>query len=178
MLTSTFSAVAASHGSQPQSERQLNIGYVAGAVQRVGAVAVRYSLVVIIAWIGAMKFFEFEAKGISGLVANSPLLSWVYHVLSVRAFSGVLGSVELTIALLLAIRPWSPKASAVGAGLAIPMFLTTLSFLITTPGAWEPTHGGFPFVGDLAGFLLKDIVLLAAAIWSLGDSLAALSKQK
>ena len=178
MSASTQFSVAASDESQLRSEQRSNAADFGATVQRAGAVAVRYSLVIIIAWIGVMKFYEFEAEGISGLVANSPLLSWVYHVLSVRAFSSVLGSVELTIALLLAIRPLSPRASAVGAALAIPMFLTTLSFLVTTPGAWEPSHGGFPFVGDLAGFLLKDIVLLATAIWSLGDSLAAVSKRE
>jgi len=40
------------------------------------------------------------------------------------------------------------------------MFLTTLSFLFTTPG-WEPTLG-FPGISAMPGqFLLKDVVLLA-----------------
>jgi uncharacterized membrane protein YkgB len=45
------------------------------------------------------------------------------------------------------------------------MFLTTLSFLFTTPG-WEPTLG-FPAISALPGqFVLKDIVLLGAAIFT------------
>ena len=53
------------------------------------------------------------------------------------------------------------------------MFLTTLSFLFSTPG-WEPSLGGFPALsGDVGEFLIKDIVSLGAALWSLGESLAS-----
>jgi uncharacterized membrane protein YkgB len=55
------------------------------------------------------------------------------------------------------------------------MFLTTLSFVFSTPG-WEPSLGGFPALSALPGqFLLKDVVLLGAAIWSLGESLTSVS---
>jgi uncharacterized membrane protein YkgB len=51
------------------------------------------------------------------------------------------------------------------------MFLTTLTFLFSTPG-WEPSLGGFPALSAMPGqFLLKDIVLLGAALWSLGEAL-------
>src|SRR5260370_7214873 len=53
------------------------------------------------------------------------------------------------------------------------MFLTTLSFLFSTPG-WEPSLGGFPALSGAVGqFLLKDVVLLGAAIWSLGEALTS-----
>jgi reactive chlorine resistance protein C len=60
--------------------------------------------------------------------------------------------------------------SAIGSGLAVAMFLTTLSFILSTPG-WEPSLGGFPAVSMVGGFLLKDIVLSGAAVWSLGQAL-------
>jgi reactive chlorine resistance protein C len=51
------------------------------------------------------------------------------------------------------------------------MFTTTLSFILSTPG-WEPSLGGFPALSAMPGqFLLKDIVLFGAAVWSLGDAL-------
>ncbi len=94
---------------------------------------------------------------------------------SVRQFSAGLGVVEVAIAILIALRPWSPKTSTVGSALAVVMFLTTLSFLFSTPG-WEPSLGGFPALSALPGqFLLKDVVLLGAAIWSLGESLTSVS---
>jgi len=63
----------------------------------------------------------------------------------------------------------------IGSALAVVMFLTTLSFVFSTPG-WEPSLGGFPALSALPGqFLLKDVVLLGAAIWSLGESLTSVS---
>ena len=136
--------------------------------------ALRYGLALVVGWIGMMKFTAYEASGIQPLVAHSPFLGWLYHFLSVRQFSDGLGIVEVGIAILIALRPWSPKASAIGSGIAVLMFLTTLSFLFSTPG-WEPTLGGFPALSAAVGqFLLKDVVLLGAATWSLGEALSAL----
>ena len=44
-------------------------------VQAVGSFVLRYGLVLVIGWIGLMKFTEYEAKGIEPLVARSPLMS-------------------------------------------------------------------------------------------------------
>ena len=144
------------------------------AIAALGSRVLRYGLVLVVGWIGLMKFTGYEANGIQPLVAHSPLMGWMYHLLTVRQFSDGLGLVEAAIAVLIALRFWSPKASAVGSALAVVMFLTTLSFLFSTPG-WEPTLGGFPALSALPGqFLLKDLVLLGAAIWSLGESLMSL----
>ena len=142
-------------------------------VQAAGSLVLRYGLVLVIGWIGLMKFTEYEAKGIQPLVAHSPLMGWLYGFLTVRAFSNALGVVEVAIAILIGLRPWSAKASAIGSAGAVLMFLTTLSFLVSTPG-WEPSLGGFPALSALPGqFLLKDVVLLGAALWSLGEAWAS-----
>jgi reactive chlorine resistance protein C len=135
-----------------------------------GALVLRYGLVLVIGWIGLMKFTGYEAKGIEPLVAHSPFMSWMYSFLSVQTFSDALGVVEVTIAILIGLRHWSAKASALGSAAAVIMFLTTLSFLFSTPG-WEPSLGGFPSLSALPGqFLLKDVVLLGAALWSFGEA--------
>jgi uncharacterized membrane protein YkgB len=90
-----------------------------------------------------MKFTGYEANGIQPPVAHNPLLGWVYHIWTVRQFAAGLGVVEVSIAILIALRPWSRKASAIGSAVAVLMFLTTLSFLFLTPG-WEPSLRGFP----------------------------------
>jgi reactive chlorine resistance protein C len=137
-----------------------------------GRLLVRYGLVVVIAWIGALKYTTYEAVAIQPLVAHSPLLSWVYHIVSVRAFAAVLGTAEITAALLIALRPLAPRISVPGSALAVLLFLGTLSFLFTTPGV--TAAGGFPVLSVLPGqFLLKDLVLAAAALWTLGDALGA-----
>jgi uncharacterized membrane protein YkgB len=140
-------------------------------VEAVGRGLARYGLVVVVAWIGLMKFTAYEAEGIRPFVANSPLMSWVYGPLSVRGFSAVLGIVEVAIAILIAARPFWPRACAVGSALAIVMLLTTLSFLLTTPGVWEPSLGGFPALSAIPGqFLIKDLALLGISLWSLGEA--------
>jgi uncharacterized membrane protein YkgB len=143
-------------------------------IEDVGKAILRWGLVLVVGWIGAMKFTAYEAMGIQPLVAHSPLMSWMYDFLSVRSFSTMLGFVEVATAVLIALRSISPKASAVGSFLAIGIFATTLSFLFSTPG-WEPSLGGFPALSTLPGqFLIKDVVLLGASVWSLGESLKAL----
>src|SRR5262245_36556176 len=140
-------------------------------VEAIGRELARYGLVVVVGWIGFMKFTAYEAEGISTYVANSPLMSWVYGFMSHRGFSAVLGVVELTIAILIAARPLLPRASALGSALAVGMFLTTLSFLFTTPGVWEPSAGGFPALSGFPGqFLIKDLALLGISLWSFGES--------
>ena len=141
-------------------------------ISDVGHRVLRYGLARVIGWIGLMKFTGYEANGIQPLVAHSPFMSWIYHFLTVQQFSNGLGVVEVTVAILIALRPWWPKASAIGSGMAVLMFLTTLSFLFSTPG-WESSLGGFPALSGAVGqFLIKDVVLLGAALWSLGESLA------
>jgi uncharacterized membrane protein YkgB len=140
-------------------------------VEAAGRELARFGLVVVVGWIGLMKFTAYEAEGIRLYVTNSPLLSWVYGPLSVRGFSAVLGVVEVAIALLIAVRPLSPRASALGSALAVGMFLTTLSFLATTPGVWEPSAGGFPALSGKPGqFLIKDLALLGISLWTLGEA--------
>ena len=103
-------------------------------LKSIGMHIARYGLAIVLLWIGGMKFTAYEAEGIKPLVANSPLMGWVYRVMSVGGFSSLLGVVEIAIGVLIALRPVWPMGSAVGSGLAAGMFLTTLSFLVTTPG--------------------------------------------
>ncbi len=81
--------------------------------------------------------------------------------------------VEITLGILIALRPVAPKLSAIGSLGAIIMFLITLSFTLTTPGVWQPGYG-FLFPSPFPGqFLAKDILLLGAAIWTAGEALLA-----
>ena len=144
----------------------------AGAIKKLGEFLIRYGLVLVLGWIGAMKFTAYEAAGIQGLVASSPLMSWMYKVFSLQATSNIIGVAEITAALLIAIRPISARLSAIGSVLAVCTFLATLTFLFSLPG-WEKSLGGFPALSGSGGFLLKDVVLLGAALFTLGDSLTA-----
>ena len=132
-----------------------------------GTLILRCSLVLALLFFGAQKWTRAEAEGIQPLVSHSPFLSWIYHVMTIQRGSELIGIVELAIGLLIALRHWSPKLCAVGSAGAICMFLTTLSFLVTTPGLDSGTQG----------FIMKDVFLLGAAVWSAGEALRSARAQ-
>ena len=147
-------------------------------LDRAGGALLRYSLVLILAWIGALKFTEFEARGIEPLVVSSPFMSWVYDVFSVTTFSALLGVLEIAAAALIAVKPWWPTFSMAGSVVAVGLFTATLSFLITTPGVFEASAGGFPVLSSTGQFLIKDVALLGISVWTLADSYRALQSRR
>jgi uncharacterized membrane protein YkgB len=140
-----------------------------------GQLVSRYGLVIVLAWIGFGKYVKMEARV---LIEHSFLMSWIYHFLSVRAVATGLGTAEILAAVLIALRPWSPRLSAAGSAMAVVLFLGTVSFLFTTPGLAVGHLAGIPILGAQPGqFLLKDLVLLGVALWTLGEALDARKKR-
>ena len=146
------------------------------SVTRVGQLVSRYGLVVVLAWIGFGKYVKMESRV---LIEHSPLMSWIYHFLSVGEGAAALGTMEIVAAVLIALRPAWPTASAAGSALGVILFLGTLSFLFTTPGVVATYAGPIPVLSGMPGqFLLKDLVLIGVTIWTLGDSLEARSRSR
>jgi reactive chlorine resistance protein C len=143
-------------------------------LQNIGAGVLRYGLAIILVSVGALKFAAYESFAAAGFFLNSPLLSWIApDIVSVRAFSGFIGVTEITLGLLIATRAFSPRLSALGSIGAIFVFLLTMTFVFSTPGVWQPGYG-FPYPSPAPGqFLLKDLLLLGAAIWTAGETLGA-----
>lgn len=154
----------------------LNAGPV---IERFGTSFIIVALAVIYFWFGGMKFTGYEANGIASFVKPSPILGWLYDIFSVQTFSNLLGILEISIGLMFLGRFVDPRISALGGFLSSGLFLTTLSFMLTTPGIAEPTAGGFPAISVAPGqFLLKDLGLLAASIFILGNSLTAIAARR
>ena len=176
--------------------------WVAASLDRVGMGLLRLGLVVVVVWIGGLKFANYEADSIVPLVANSPVMNFFYHhpapeyrrymnregelIPSHRqwqvtngtyAFSHGLGVVIVLIGLLIALHPFLPQAAAVGSFLLALMALTTLSFLLTTPEAWVPALGdathGFPYLSGAGRLIIKDAIMFGGAIVTLADSAKA-----
>jgi reactive chlorine resistance protein C len=140
-------------------------GFAIGArpFELLGGVVLRYGLVFFLVSIGLLKFTEAEALTIQPMVAHSPFMGWLYALTSVQGASNLIGVVEIALGVLLVIRRWWPRLSVVGSLGASVQFVITLSFLFTTPGL-SP---------DMQGFLMKDLMLLGAALWTAGDALRA-----
>jgi uncharacterized membrane protein YkgB len=173
----------------------------ASKLDRVAMGMLRGALVIVLLWIGGLKFVDYEADSIVPLVANSPVMSFLYHRPSeyrthmnkegelnlqhrawhqengTYAFSHALGTVIIVIGILIALYPIKPELSALGSGLLILMSCTTLSFLISTPEAWVPALGdanhGFPYLSGVGRLIVKDFIMLAAAVVTLADSAKA-----
>lgn len=142
-------------------------------LENLGAHLLRYALVAVLLWVGLLKFTAYEAEGIQGLVAHSPLFNWALGLFGLRTLSNLIGVSEILLGLLILTRPFAPKISALGSIGASVMFLVTLSFFLTTPGVWQSGYG-FPFPSPMPGqFLAKDMVLFAAAVWTAGEALRA-----
>jgi uncharacterized membrane protein YkgB len=174
----------------------------AASFDRIGLGLLRLGLVVVLVWIGGLKFARYEADGIVPLVANSPLMSFFYHhpapeyrpymnregelipahrdwheTNGTYPFAYGLGVVIVSIGILIALHPVLPQVAAAGSFLLILMSLTTLSFLITTPEAWVPALGdsahGFPFLSGTGRLVVKDAIMLGAAVTTMADSAKA-----
>ena len=130
----------------------------------------RIAIFIVMAWIGGLKVFQYEADGIVPFVANSPLMSFFYSKKAPEynsyknpegktvekniawhkqngtyIFSYGLGAVILVIGILTLLGIWHAKAGFAGGLLTSVMSLVTLSFLITTPEVYVPDLGGdFP----------------------------------
>jgi reactive chlorine resistance protein C len=135
-------------------------------LEEAGTGVLRYGVVFLLAVIGATKFTPWEAAAIEPLVTHSPFLSWLPKVLGLQGASNLIGAIEIATALAIAARRLSPAISAVGSLAGAGTFLTTLSFLFTTPGALSPMH-------PASGFLMKDIVLLGACLATAAEAARA-----
>lgn len=130
-----------------------------------GVFILRYSLVMIFLGFGLFKFTAYEAAAIAPLTENSPFFSWINAALGQRGGSNLIGTIEIITAILIALRQPFPRLSAMGSLMAAFALVGTLSFLVTTPGL-DPKSTD-------AGFLMKDIVLLGAALWTAAEALSA-----
>ena len=173
----------------------------ASGADRAGVAVTRAGLIVVLLWIGGQKVCRFEADGIVPFVANSPFMSFFYgypapeyrhhmnkegEVAPNRAwheqnhtytFAYGLGSVIVAYGLMLCLHPWFPRVAALGSFLVVVTSFVTLSFLVTTPECWVPDLGGpehgFPMLAAPGRLVLKDAIMMGAALVTMADSAAA-----
>lgn len=170
----------------------------ASQLDQVGIAITRIGLMIVLLWIGGLKAFKYEADGIIPFVANSPTMSFFlkdpqnykehrnpegalvpknrdWHERNgTYVFSYGLGAVICLYGIMLGCHPWMPKVAAIGSALVFIMSLVTLSFLITTPECWVPNLGdkdyGFPYLSGAGRLVLKDCIMMGAALVTLADS--------
>ncbi len=178
----------------------------ASRMDRIGVAVTRMGLIIVLLWIGGLKVARYEADGIVPFVANSPFMSFFYNdpggykehrnpegalVPANRAwheangtypFALGLGAVIVLYGLLLCFHPWLPQVATVGSFLVFIMSFVTLSFLITTPECWVPNLGdtthGFPYLSGAGRLVLKDAIMMGAALVTMADSARAYLRRR
>jgi len=178
----------------------------AARLDNVGITLTRVGLVVVLVWIGGLKAFRYEDEAIVPFVANSPVLSFFYHrpggeyrehmnregevipanqawqeANGTYRFAYGLGSVIVLFGLMIALHRVFPRVAAVGSFLVAVMSVVTLSFLVTTPEVWVAPLGGahgFPFLAGPGRLVVKDAVMLGAAVVTMADSAKAYLRKR
>jgi reactive chlorine resistance protein C len=177
------------------------------SLDRIALRVLRAGLILVLAWMGGLRFANYEAENIVPLIANSPLTGEFYTYTApeyqqymnkegelVRAHrewhasngtyavSHTLGIVTLLIALLLALHGPFPQAATFGSALLVGLCCVTLSFLVTTPEAWVPAAGdsahGFPYLSCVGRLLVKDSIMCGAALVTMADSAKAYLRRR
>jgi uncharacterized membrane protein YkgB len=187
-------------------ETILKLFRLAARADRLGLAVTRVGLVVVLAWIGGLKVFHYEADGIAPFVANSPFMSFFYAdpagykahmnpegavVPANRAwhemnrtypFALGLGAVIVLYGVLIALHPVLPQAATLGGFLVVVMSFVTLSFLITTPECWVADRGGpehgFPLLSGAGRLVVKDAIMMGAALVTMADSAKAYLRRR
>lgn len=178
----------------------------AASLDRIGVTVTRVGLIVVLLWIGGLKVCRYEADGIMPFVANSPLMSFLindsenykqhrnpegayvsenrawHEQNGTYAFAYGLGAIIVLYGLLLCTHPWLPQVATVGSFLVFTMSCVTLSFLITTPECWVPdlgdAHHGFPYLSGAGRLVIKDAIMMGAALVTMADSAKAWLRKK
>lgn len=174
---------------------------------------IRIAIFIVMAWIGGLKAFQYEADGIVPFVSNSPFMSFLYNNSNRTAvnekgeivaeyklhrnpegkmvakniewhkengtylFSYGLGTMIVTIGILILLGIWFPRIGLLGGLLTFGMSIVTLSFLITTPETFVPNLGGdfptpnygFPYLSGAGRLVVKDIIMMAGGLVAASD---------
>lgn len=161
--------------------------------------SLRIAIFIVMAWIGGLKYFPYEADGIVPFAANSPVMSFFYANSSPEYksfmnkegelieknrswhtqnntyfFSYGLGAVIILIGLCVLGGVINSEVGILGDLMIVVMSLVTLSFLITTPESWVPNledvDFGFPYLSGRGRLVIKDIIMMTGALVSLSDN--------
>ena len=129
-------------------------------IRQRGLTIILFGLILVLVWIGGMKFTAVEAAGIKPLLETSPFFFWLLAAFGEQGASYFIGVVEIITAGALLGWFFHRTVFLFGAAMCAVTFFGTLSFMVSLPG-WEDTLGGFPALSRSGHFLLKDLVLLA-----------------
>lgn len=121
-------------------------------------------MIVMLFWAGAFKMTAPGAEGIVPLVSNSPFISWDYKIFGPYIGADLIGLTEWIAGAFILIGFFRPRAGIIGGIIAVVIFFTTSTMLLTTPGDIIQVKG-MGYMNNLGLFLYKDIINLGASFY-------------
>lgn len=114
-------------------------------------------VLLVLLWIGGMKFTLLEAQGIEGLVKSSPFMGWLYNFFSMQTTSNIIGVYDLIAVVMLILAIYSPKLTVPAILMSGMVFVVTQTFLISFSGSLSSET----LLSTTGHFLIKDLWFLA-----------------
>ncbi|WP_231562079.1 DUF417 family protein [Colwellia psychrerythraea] len=115
-----------------------------------------FPVLLVLLWIGGMKFTLLEAQGIEALVKSSPFMGWMYGFFSIQTTSNIIGVYDLIAVVLLILAMYYPKLITPAILMSGMVFVVTQSFLVTFPGSLSSET----ILSTTGHFLIKDLWFL------------------
>ena len=128
----------------------------------------RWSLVVLFAWLGAMRFTGAQAEAVGQLLTDNRVLQLASIEISGRAAAVAIGVLQLSTAALLV--SWRGVLGRIGAMMVVGLSAVPITLLLTNP-VWIDALGGFPAIGSGQG-LIKYVAILGVGLFVLGQTQA------
>jgi len=132
---------------------------------------IRASMVIIFAFFGYQKWFQYEAQALIPYISHGPLIFWMYPVFGTRGATYFLGAAEWLFGGLLFLGFWNKKLGVLGALGSCFSFIATVTIIPFMPDGWAASAGGFPAMTERVAFLMKDLVLFAVSFYLLKQDL-------
>lgn len=116
-----------------------------------------FPVILVLLWIGGMKFTLLEAKGIEALVSSSPLMSWMYNVWDLQTTSNLIGVYDLIALTLVILAIFNQKLLIPAVLMSGAVFAVTQTFFLSWPAALSSET----LLSTGGHFLIKDLWFVA-----------------
>jgi uncharacterized membrane protein YkgB len=143
--------------------------FISKLLKTLGVFILRYGLGIVIIWLGFLKFKNFEANYTRELI-SSGYMSWLLKYITPYALNHIVAYIQIVVGIFIMLKPISRVLSFWGGVVAAIMFSFSISLLFSSNIVWLIGYG-FPELSKIGQTVLKDVVLLGAAAWCVGDSM-------
>jgi uncharacterized membrane protein YkgB len=131
-----------------------------------------FPVILVLLWIGGMKFTMFEAKGIEGLVNSSPLMSWMYNFWDIQTTSNLIGIYDIIALTVVILAMFKHQLLIPAVLMSGAVFVVTQTFFLSWPAALSSetllSTGGHFLIKDL--WFIANLLILTTLIRSYKNS--------